>query len=622
MRSGEQTGIQAVARAAGITAALIAGLAAPLRAAFPASEVFLPAVGRVSGAAGAEFYTTVWLTNLAGVSQSFRFEFLEQGKTNTNPAFFEDLLAAGETKMYENVLQSRLGLSGTLGAARVTSSGELLVSERIYDQPPGAELGESRGLFFAGVPKTFAIGPGQSASIQGVNQGASENFRYNFALVETGGGSPIVNVQVFDAAGALLGQKAYSLLPYEQLQPNIAEVVAGFSSVNARITATVTGGTGSVLLAGAQIANESQDSSGFEMSFRDSALEGSGVASVNGLAGAVTLVAGNNVTITPSGGNVLTISASGATGPEGPAGPQGPGGPAGPSGVQGPSGPTGPSGPSGPAGIQGPSGPTGPSGPSGPSGASGPSGPSGPLGPSGPSGPSGPQGPAGLGGYQHVTTYNSAGTYPFLVPNGVTVLFVQVWGAAGGGGGGGAKNAGSVSVSGGGGGGGGAGGFAFGLVPVTPGLTYSIVVGKGGSGGAAGTTGDGGDGNDGDLLTTLEDPSSNPLIGAFGGKHGSGGQGGANCFDNGSAAFCLGGNPGQFGTGFFGAFNGGANDAHTGDFGSLGTFGFGGAGGTALSGLFSPSVPGGAGGAAQDSSLPGSPEAGNPGHDGFVLVMY
>ena len=93
------------------------------------------------------------------------------------------------------------------------------------------------------MPKSFSITAGQSASIQGINQGGSENFRYNFALIETGGGSPTVNVQVFDGAGVLLGQKAYPLLPYEQIQPSVVDVV-GIKTTNARITATVTGGTG------------------------------------------------------------------------------------------------------------------------------------------------------------------------------------------------------------------------------------------------------------------------------------------------------------------------------------------------------------------------------------------
>jgi hypothetical protein len=307
--------------------ALWAAVAA--EAGFPSTETFLPAVGRVSGQEDAQFYTTVWATNLTSAPVSFTFDFLKQGQANTAPASFSDTLSAGETKMYENVVESRLGLSNALGAARVTSTGEILLAERIYNQEPGDDLGTTEGLFFAGVPKSFSISLGQSASIQGINQGGSENFRYNFALVETGGGSATVNVQLLDASGTLLGQKAYLLQPYEQIQPNAADLFSGVATTNARITATVTGGTGSVLLAGAQIANESQDATGFEMSFPDIL---GGVTSVNGLTGALTLEAGSNISITPDGSSALKISAILAQGPAGPRGATGATGPQGPPG--------------------------------------------------------------------------------------------------------------------------------------------------------------------------------------------------------------------------------------------------------------------------------------------------
>ena len=84
-----------------------------------------------------------------------------------------------------------------------------------------------------------------------------------------------------------------------------------------------------MLLAGAQIANESQDSSGFEMSFPDIL---GGVASLNGLTGALTLEAGANITIAPDGSSALKISATVAQGPAGPKGATGATGPTGPPG--------------------------------------------------------------------------------------------------------------------------------------------------------------------------------------------------------------------------------------------------------------------------------------------------
>ena len=294
-------------------------LTASAFAGFASNESFLPAIGRGSGNGGLQFFATVWATNLTGAPVHFTFDFLKQGQANTSPASFADTLAPGQTKVYENVVESKLGLTSAIGGARITADGEVLVAERIYNQSPGTDLGATQGLFFAGVPKSFSISVGQSTSIQGINQGGGENFRYNFALVETGGGSPTVSVQLFDGNGTLLGQKAYILQPYEQLQPNVAELDASVATTNARITATVTGGSGSVLLAGAQLAAESLDSSGFEMSFRGSLLAGggtAGVSSLNGLTGDVSLIAGNNVTLTTVG-NGIKIDAGGAGGGSG-----------------------------------------------------------------------------------------------------------------------------------------------------------------------------------------------------------------------------------------------------------------------------------------------------------------
>ncbi|HET9794265.1 MAG TPA: kelch repeat-containing protein, partial [Thermoanaerobaculia bacterium] len=331
-----------------VVAALLSAPA--VQAGFPSTESFLPAVGRIAGRYGAQFYTTVWATNLTSAPVSFTFDFLKQGQANDSPASFADTLAPGQTKVYEDVVETKLSLTSALGAARVTSTGEILLAERIYNREPGDDLGKTEGLFFAGIPKTLSISLGQSASIQGIDQWGSENFRYNFMVVETGGGSPTVNVQLFDADGALLGQKAYELQPYEQIQPNVADLYSSIATTNARITATVTGGTGSVLIAGAQIANESQDPTGFEMSFPDVF---GGVTSLNGLTGALTLEAGSNISITPDGSSALKIDATVAQGPAGPRGATGATGPAGP---PGPMGATGAVGPPGPQGIPGSSG--------------------------------------------------------------------------------------------------------------------------------------------------------------------------------------------------------------------------------------------------------------------------
>ena len=104
-------------------------------------------------------------------------------------------------------------------------SGEILVAERIYNQAPGdGPWRHAKGSSSPACRRDFSISLGQSASIQGINQGGSENFRYNFALVETGGGSPTVQRAGLRRERRDSRREATTRCdPYEQLQPNVAD---------------------------------------------------------------------------------------------------------------------------------------------------------------------------------------------------------------------------------------------------------------------------------------------------------------------------------------------------------------------------------------------------------------
>ncbi|MGH9443541.1 MAG: hypothetical protein ACRD16_14835, partial [Thermoanaerobaculia bacterium] len=122
-------------RLAWVMFAIAASLMAspPAHAGFASSDVYLTSIGRVAGANGAQFYTTVWVTNLSTTNPvSFGFFFLASGQANPNPSSFSDTLLPGETKMYEDVMLSKFGLTTALGAGHiVASSGDVFVSSRI-----------------------------------------------------------------------------------------------------------------------------------------------------------------------------------------------------------------------------------------------------------------------------------------------------------------------------------------------------------------------------------------------------------------------------------------------------------------------------------------------------------
>lgn len=297
--------------------------AQPLLAGFSDTDLLIPAVSRAPGNYLSQWYSQIWITNLGSQQLTVLASFYQRDQSNLSPHTFSDTLGPSETKRYDNVVETLFGLSGVSGAVRVTASGPILVSSRTYNLPSSGNVWDSQGLFFTGVPTTFAIGPGEASQLQGITQGWSENFRYNFGLVNIDGGPSTVHVTLKDHSGITLGEKDYTVLAFEALQYSVTDVVGGLVTNNALLWATVTGGTGRVILYGTQIANGSQDSSGFEMSFKNSLLSAwGGVTSLNGLTGALTLAAGSNITLTPSG-NTLTISATAPPGSILPAGTSG-----------------------------------------------------------------------------------------------------------------------------------------------------------------------------------------------------------------------------------------------------------------------------------------------------------
>ena len=166
-----------------------------------------------------------------------------------------------------------------------------------------------------------------------------------------------------------------------------------------------------------------------------------------------------------------------AGGSAGPTGPAGAAGPTGPTGI-GVTGNTGANGRDGNNGVTGPTGPTGGSGSgggvTGPTGATGPSGQDGVTGVTGSTGVTGPAGTgSGLNFTNKVALSYTGSAQTWTVPNGVTQIFVKLWGA----GGGGAYTSGN--------GPGGGGGFVSGVLPIPNGTTsLTVVVGQGGFGGS------------------------------------------------------------------------------------------------------------------------------------------
>lgn len=283
-----------------VTAALAASLAASEAwAVFPGTEVFLPSVGRRPGAAGSQWYTTVWVYNPNPAAVNLTFYLLERDKDNSAPLVYNDTLPAGDVRRYDNAIWTMFAKE-VFGALRIVASDKVIVNSRIFSMAAGEEQKDSVGQFFAAVPASFAIGAGQTTQILGVYETApadASEFRYNFGFVETSGANTTVTVTVYDETGANLGSKAYTLRPYEQKQFRFPTEFPAISTTNARLQAEVTGGTGKVVVFGSGVANGSTDPSTFEMSFDDALLGAGGLTAVTHDA----TLSGDGTTVSPLG---------------------------------------------------------------------------------------------------------------------------------------------------------------------------------------------------------------------------------------------------------------------------------------------------------------------------------
>jgi hypothetical protein len=242
---------------------LAALISLPLSAAYAGRDLILPVIGRSAGSGGRLFDTSLWITNLSLRHEAaVRLEFYESGRSNPRPRVQSLRIAAGETYVTDSVNPSLIG-TAVMGAIRVTSSEEVIASARTYSRLESETDARAVAAAFSAIPAQFAIGNDETTSMQGLT---TRDARYKLYLVEVTGHPLNLSVALTDARGKTAADKPLYIGPHMQMAADLTDLIPpGLDHGVLRIRGT--NGEGRIVVAGAQIATESQDASAYEMTF-------------------------------------------------------------------------------------------------------------------------------------------------------------------------------------------------------------------------------------------------------------------------------------------------------------------------------------------------------------------
>jgi hypothetical protein len=180
------------------------------------STIYLLASAQASGIGGTEWRTDVEIHSTGDNQVTCQIELLQHKRDNSTPQSVEVTVPAGESARFESILDALFGFSGTAALRLTTGGGEVLVTNRTYNQTPDGTYGQ----FIAGITDDAAIAYLQEATLVQLSYSADSEagYRTNIGFVNAGSSEITVEVDLLDAIGNLIGTRSYTLRAFEYKQ--------------------------------------------------------------------------------------------------------------------------------------------------------------------------------------------------------------------------------------------------------------------------------------------------------------------------------------------------------------------------------------------------------------------
>ncbi|HUO84296.1 MAG TPA: PKD domain-containing protein, partial [Thermoanaerobaculia bacterium] len=195
------------------------------RGADTSPEIFIPAVGRTSGAAGTYWRSDVTLFNPGSASVSISLRFLRAGADNRGAAPRSISLGARDTHTLRDVV-TWLGGGENSGALQITWSGGSGMAPVVTSRTYTTRAGDS-GTLGQAIDAVSQGGFGARSIITGLTSNA--HFRTNLGFVNRGDQPISITVWLVAADGTLRGSSSLGLPARSQGQTSAAAL---FPSVN------------------------------------------------------------------------------------------------------------------------------------------------------------------------------------------------------------------------------------------------------------------------------------------------------------------------------------------------------------------------------------------------------